>query len=129
MNFREFTNREAPLTREWQPVERRLPDFDLKILAGLDAAKAEYFARGGTITVGASCQIENTESYQSKNRLLEGSAEFKEASIARVIQMAIGRYSTQQIADEIGVSKTTIRKWLAAPSIRAQISDARREAA
>ena len=121
MNFRELTNIECALTRKWMPAEHTRSDFDKDILAGLEAAKAEYFANGGTVKVGASCQIENTESYQGKNRLMEDSAEFKAASIARVIGMAKAGYTTQQIADEIGVSKTTIRKWTGAASIQAEI--------
>jgi DNA invertase Pin-like site-specific DNA recombinase len=129
MNFRELTNMECALTRKWMPAEHTRSDFDKDILAGLEAAKAEYFARGGKISLGNSCEIRDTESYQSKNRLLEDSAEFKAASIARVIGMAKAGYTTQQIADEIGVSKTTIRKWTGAASIQAQIGPQRSFAA
>jgi hypothetical protein len=129
MNFRELTNMECALTRKWLPAEHTRSDFDKSILEGLDAAKAEYFARGGTIKTGNSCEITDTDSYQSKNRLLEDSAEFKAASISKVIKMAIGRYTAQQIADEIGVSKTTICKWLKPASIQAQIGEQRSFAA
>lgn len=129
MNFRELTNMECALTRQWVPAEHTRSDFEVNILAGLGAAKTEYFARGGKVSLGNSCEITDTESYQSKNRLLEDSAEFKAGALARVIGMAKAGYTTQQIADEIGVSKTTIKKWLAPASIQAQIGEQRSFAA
>ena len=129
MNFRELTNMECALTRKWMPAEHTRSDFEKNILDGLDLAKANYFAKGGKVSTGNSCEITNTDSYQSKNRMMEDSAEFKAMSINRVIGMAKAGYASQQIADAIGVSKTTINKWLAPALIQAQIGEKRSFAA
>jgi hypothetical protein len=49
MNFRELTNFECALTRQWIPAEHTRTDFEKDILPELESAKAQYFANGGTM--------------------------------------------------------------------------------
>lgn len=68
MSIRKYTNAECPLTRKWEPPKVSRSDNEKAILSKLPDNLCEYFASGGTVTVGNPCEITNTDPYTEGNR-------------------------------------------------------------
>jgi len=68
MNFRELTNQECQLTRQWIPAEAKRKDADILVLSGLDAAIARYIEAGGAVRNCPAFAFSSNDSIVEMNR-------------------------------------------------------------